>query len=201
MRPDMVALLAGLAELGIQLQVQGQRLRYQPLAAMTADLAERSKAHKGELLTMLGGADGRPVIVARLFAARLLGDARGAGELDLAVALRNAWRERMAICEIDGGLTQRHAEQVAASNLKEVLARWQVSARIENDEQDHCHNPKSREGQRQDPIPTLQGKRRVAGAAISPDERRAGAERGESGEVGDGVGTQDSDSSSGRVEG
>ena len=47
-------LLADLEARGIEIQPDGDRLRFRPKAAMTADLAERVKACKTELLAMLG---------------------------------------------------------------------------------------------------------------------------------------------------
>lgn len=38
-----------------------------------------------------------------------------------AVAMRDAWRERLAVCTIDGGLTEDHAEQVALDELEIML--------------------------------------------------------------------------------
>jgi len=37
------------------------------------------------------------------------------------VAMRDAWRERLAVCTIDGGLTEDHAEQVALDELETML--------------------------------------------------------------------------------
>jgi hypothetical protein len=58
------ALLSELAAHGIELRAEGERLRFRPAAAMTGDLAERVKACKPELITLLSGgpeapADGR----------------------------------------------------------------------------------------------------------------------------------------------
>lgn len=36
-----------------------------------------------------------------------------------ALAMRDAWRERLAVCTIDGGMTEDHAEQVALDELEE----------------------------------------------------------------------------------
>ena len=46
-------LLTDLAQRGIRLEAHGDRLRYSPRSAMTPDLAERIKANKGELLSLL----------------------------------------------------------------------------------------------------------------------------------------------------
>ena len=46
-------LLAELDGLGIQLEADGEHLRYRPREKVTADLAGRMKMHKAELLTLL----------------------------------------------------------------------------------------------------------------------------------------------------
>ena len=46
-------LMADLTRLGIKLEAHGDRLRYSPRSAVTPDLADRMKAHKGELLAIL----------------------------------------------------------------------------------------------------------------------------------------------------
>jgi len=46
-------LLTDLARLGICIEAHGDRLRYSPRSAVTPDLADRMKAHKGELLAIL----------------------------------------------------------------------------------------------------------------------------------------------------
>jgi hypothetical protein len=46
-------LMMDLAQLGIQLEARGDRLRYRPQSLVTPDLADRMKAHKGELLAIL----------------------------------------------------------------------------------------------------------------------------------------------------
>lgn len=47
------ALLADLTDRGIELRAENGRLRFRPVTAITPDLAERVKAHKGELLALL----------------------------------------------------------------------------------------------------------------------------------------------------
>jgi hypothetical protein len=46
-------LLSDLIRLGIRIEAHGDRLRYSPRSAVTPDLADRMKAHKGELLAIL----------------------------------------------------------------------------------------------------------------------------------------------------
>jgi hypothetical protein len=49
--------MADLAQLGISLRANGDRLGYSPRSAVTPDLTERMKAHKGELLALLRSGD------------------------------------------------------------------------------------------------------------------------------------------------
>jgi hypothetical protein len=46
-------LITDLARLGIRIKAHGDRLRYSPRSAVTPDLADRMKAHKGKLLAIL----------------------------------------------------------------------------------------------------------------------------------------------------
>ena len=58
-------------------------------------------------------------------AARLIRVARRAGDTRRAVALRDAWRERLAVCEIEGGLCKPEAEPVALDALVALtLGGW-----------------------------------------------------------------------------
>ena len=46
-------LLMDLGRLGIRLEADGERLRFHPRSALTPDLLDRLKAHKGEVLALL----------------------------------------------------------------------------------------------------------------------------------------------------
>jgi TubC N-terminal docking domain len=46
-------LLTELTQRGIRIEAHGDRLRYSPRSAVTPDLADKMKAHKGDLLTIL----------------------------------------------------------------------------------------------------------------------------------------------------
>ncbi len=59
---------------------------------------------------------------ARDGAARLIRDARRGGEAERAVTLRDAWRERLAICTVDGGIPLADAERLALDELRTVVA-------------------------------------------------------------------------------
>jgi hypothetical protein len=56
----------------------------------------------------------------RCRAAQLLLKARQS-DTRLALAMRDAWAERMAVCTVEGGLPEDHAEQVALSELENIL--------------------------------------------------------------------------------
>lgn len=53
-------------------------------------------------------------------AARLIRQARDRGHHRQAVALRDCWRERVAICTVTGGLAVPAAERIAADELADV---------------------------------------------------------------------------------
>lgn len=53
-------LLVDLTRLGIRLEARGDRLRYHPRSAVTPDVADQMKTHKGELLAMLRSVDCDP---------------------------------------------------------------------------------------------------------------------------------------------
>lgn len=53
--PEPIAdLLREVAARGIELRPHGEHLRFRPVAAMPADLRERLRAHKQEVLSLLG---------------------------------------------------------------------------------------------------------------------------------------------------
>lgn len=60
-------------------------------------------------------------------AARLIRQARRRHGRDRAVALRDEWAERMAICTIDGGQSEADAERIALHELRNSLDMRQVS--------------------------------------------------------------------------
>ena len=55
-------LLNDLALAGVSIEAYGDRLRYSPRSAMTAGLMDRVKAHRDELLEMLGKTHKRQVV-------------------------------------------------------------------------------------------------------------------------------------------
>lgn len=58
---------------------------------------------------------------ARRLAGKLIRKARQRDRGE-AVAMRDAWAERLAVCTIDGGLSEDHAEQVALKELQNMLS-------------------------------------------------------------------------------
>lgn len=50
---SVAQLMADLNHRGVRLEAHGDRLRFSPRSSVTPDLAERMKAHKGELLALL----------------------------------------------------------------------------------------------------------------------------------------------------
>ena len=52
--------------------------------------------------------------------AQLIRDARRI-DAGRAVAMRDAWRERLAICTVDGGLTSEDAEEICLAELEMML--------------------------------------------------------------------------------
>ena len=116
-------LLAELTQRGFELQVRGDRLRYRPRSAMTPDLARRVRDHRDELIAILTESQDRPTETPRDKAARLIREARRNGSHEFAAVLRDAWRERVAICEIDGGLSVEAGEAVAEKEIRNMLDR------------------------------------------------------------------------------
>ncbi len=78
---------------------------------------------EGDPVAILAAADG--LSPARDEAARLIRDARRGGDNGRAAALRDAWRERLASCTIDGELPQADAEAIALDELRSILAERQ----------------------------------------------------------------------------
>lgn len=110
-------LVADLVWAGVRLEAAGDNLRYRPQSAMTADLVERLRDHKPELLFLLAAPGYGRHGWTRRQAAYLIRNARQR-DPGQAVALRDAWRERMTVCIIDGNLSEDQAEQVALAELE-----------------------------------------------------------------------------------
>ncbi len=85
------ALIAELHGFGVSVSVEGGNLHLRPKAKVTADMVDRVRQHKAEVV--------RAIRLDRLAA---LDDNH-----------RDAWEERVAICTLDGGLSAADAEEVA----------------------------------------------------------------------------------------
>jgi len=78
------------------------------------------------------GRGGRTRREIRMRAAELIRDARrqeGPGRGGKAVAMRDAWRERVAVCTIEGGLGVQEAERVALGEIElwdSLLGKYRV---------------------------------------------------------------------------
>ena len=60
----------------------------------------------------------------RLQAAELIREARRAGDRGRAIAMRDTWRERLAICEIDGSLPTEDAQRISLKELCNTYLTW-----------------------------------------------------------------------------
>ncbi len=76
-------------------------------------------------VAILVPADGLSSARDRGEAARLIRDARRGGDIGRAAALLDAWRERLAICTMDGAIPLADAERVALDELRSILAERQ----------------------------------------------------------------------------
>jgi len=187
--------------LGIELRAEGGRLRYRPREAMTADLAEKLRACKGDLLDVIGTVGVSQGDCPRRRAADMIRKARRTGDDDLAIALRDAWRERVAICKTDAGLTREQAEKVAEENIR-VLLVSQDSIRYNRiDERDARHNTEGNQDEQQDAISHLERDGHRSGAALETDARSTGLEHRGPGSVGRVPGSGDYDPSEEAAEG
>ena len=88
--------------------------------------AKDMRARVDEIKTILADMDATTVADVRdeslrHKAACLIRAARRAGNPDLAVDLRDRWHERVAICVVDGGLSEKDAERVALEELRGCL--------------------------------------------------------------------------------
>jgi hypothetical protein len=118
------ALIIDATRAGVLLIPDGNRLRFKALRAIPGDLAERLRANRADVLALLDARHDPTCPRNRTSAALRL--ARGRDRCK-AVALRDAWRERLAICTADSGLTVQQAEIVAADEITLQLAISQAS--------------------------------------------------------------------------
>jgi hypothetical protein len=74
---DAAKLLANLVRRGVELRVQGDRLRYRPKTAVTPELMSDLEAHKLELLALLSAKEGDGASSSKVLDANLAGSAHG----------------------------------------------------------------------------------------------------------------------------
>lgn len=107
-------LLADLAHVGVRIEADGDRLRFTPRDRVGPDLLDRLRLHKPDLLRALDP---------RQRAAGAIRRARRRGRRPLAVNLRDAWEERVAVCLIDGRLAESEAERIATIEVEDIAKR------------------------------------------------------------------------------
>lgn len=106
--------LADLAHLGVRIEATGDRLRFTPSDRVGPALLDRLRRHKPDLLRALDP---------RRRAARAIRRARRHGRRPLAINLRDAWEERVAVCIIDGRLAESEAERIAMIEVEDIAKR------------------------------------------------------------------------------
>ena len=105
--------LGDLVQRGIQLKVADGRLQFWPRSALTSERIWSLKQHKSQLIQILQGSN-------RWRAAQMIRAARRSGDRGYAITLRDAWRERVAICVISGNSPLQEAYQIAMVELESV---------------------------------------------------------------------------------
>ena len=68
-----------------------------------------------------GGVTVLSVTTARQRVAGLIREARRAGKPSLAAALRDCWRERVAICTVDGAVPEGEARSIALAEVEAMV--------------------------------------------------------------------------------
>jgi hypothetical protein len=96
--PSATAILSDLQLLGIDVQLDGDVIRYRPRQAMTPALLQRLQAHKAELLAIL--------MIQQVH--------------DLAEVMAEAWQERLAICTADN-IPLAEAEHAAMKQFQAMV--------------------------------------------------------------------------------
>ena len=102
-----------LVQLGVQLKLVGDRLQYRSHYPLTPALINEIRQHKPTLTRVLCNAH-------RWRATQVIRAARRSGDRGYAITLRDAWRERVAICVISGNSPLQEAYQIAMAELESV---------------------------------------------------------------------------------
>lgn len=151
--PAVAALLADLAARGVELAVEGGRLRYRPRAAVTGLLAERLKEHKADLLHLLRSGQGCSIAELAVLAgaglapadvpglaqvkaafadlgATVVGFEPRAGALsaeDIPEEWRDTYEERAAVREFEGEMPRWRAEPLALRDTERLMVQIRPS--------------------------------------------------------------------------
>ena len=119
-------------KLGASIALERGRLVVSAPRPIGDELLARLRSMRSELLAVLSApptlAQGES-ISPRAEAAALIRRARRQGLRARAVAMRDAWRERLALCSIeglDGGVSPARAEVVARDELRQLAAQWRL---------------------------------------------------------------------------
>ncbi len=122
MKDDARRLLLDLTHRGIEVAPVGvHELRYRPKKAVTSELRTRLLRNKAAVLAWLHQLS-IPPMPAGLWAQCASSLLSGVADNDLRAELRNAFEERAAICEYEGGLGREDAERMAFATLRQTFA-------------------------------------------------------------------------------
>ena len=115
--PRAALILVDLAKFGIDVELDGETIRYHPRSAMTAATLERLRKCKNEVLAWL-----------------LIRRAHGLGGADLAERVAEAWMERISIITADR-IPLVEAERTALEQLRAMVQEETALCRmIEKDQ-------------------------------------------------------------------
>ncbi len=147
--PTIAAILSDAVRLGVELQAHGDKLRYRPRDRMTPDLADRLKAHRGDVLALLranldgcaaidsdGVGTGLTLDPERLATLRSIVEAGRSGTLWEAVAMRtgldcNTIGGALLGLKRDGLITARNGQIIATAKGRRVAFK-EIQAIAEN---------------------------------------------------------------------
>jgi hypothetical protein len=107
---------------GVELQADGDRLRFRPASAVTPDLRERLAAMKPDVLAALERLDLRREL------ADIIRESRRGGDPNRAADALEQFRERASIMQFDAGLDRHEAERCALADVLPGLRRVSVEA-------------------------------------------------------------------------
>jgi len=166
----LTELLAEVVRKGITLRVEQNRLKYYPKFSMPSNLLATLKTHRDELLEFLE-AENKPDKRngPRQRIAELIRQYRRMGDRQHAVWLFDAWKERLAICEVDGMLPTEEAEKIAEHEIN-VLAQRIRSEYNVPDGTDTRPNSAGDSDQLDKPLPHVETNRNPRKPALSADD-------------------------------